>query len=118
MLETEAKLSQHLAMAKASTDLMGPHLARLLGPLVQSYVVFDVSRSRLIPDTLDHLAMHSPADLKRPLKVDHFTAFLPLFQAFYYLLTIWIDAFSVYNKIPNIHFNDISVSEMLPLTSS
>ena len=76
MLETEAKLSQHLAMAKASSDIMGPRLARLLGPLVQSFVVFEVSRSRLIADTLDHLAMHSEADLKRPLKVGSFQQLL------------------------------------------
>ncbi|EUB62914.1 putative E3 ubiquitin-protein ligase HERC4 [Echinococcus granulosus] len=69
MLETEAKLSQDLAMEKASSVILGPHLSRILGPLVQSYVIFEVSRSRLISDTLDHLAMHSPADLKRPLKV-------------------------------------------------
>ncbi|VDM36205.1 unnamed protein product [Hydatigera taeniaeformis] len=69
MLETEAKLSQDLAMEKASSAIIGPHLARILGPFVQTYVIFEVSRSRLISDTLDHLAMHSPADLKRPLKV-------------------------------------------------
>ncbi|KAL5107296.1 putative E3 ubiquitin-protein ligase HERC4 [Taenia crassiceps] len=69
MLETEAKLSQDIAMEKASSAIIGPHLTRFLGPLVQTYVVFEVSRSRLISDTLDHLAMHSAADLKRPLKV-------------------------------------------------
>ncbi|KAL5963585.1 putative E3 ubiquitin-protein ligase HERC4 [Taenia solium] len=69
MLEAEAKLSQDMAMEKATSAIIGPHLTRILGPLVQNYVVFEVSRSRLISDTLDHLAMHSPADLKRPLKV-------------------------------------------------
>lgn len=67
-------MSQDIAMEKASSAIMGPHLARILGPFVQTYVIFEVSRSRLISDTLDHLAAHSPADLKRPLKVSFLVA--------------------------------------------
>uniref|UniRef100_A0A5K3EZU1 HECT domain-containing protein n=1 Tax=Mesocestoides corti TaxID=53468 RepID=A0A5K3EZU1_MESCO len=69
MLAIEAKLSQHLAMQKASNDILGPQLTRLFGGIVQPYLFIEVSRCNLIADTLDHLANYSPAELKRPLKI-------------------------------------------------
>ncbi|KAM7542104.1 hypothetical protein Aperf_G00000007794 [Anoplocephala perfoliata] len=69
MLQVEAKLSQEVAMQEVSNAIIGPALTRLLGPLPQTYLTLEVSRENLISDTLDYLALHSKADLKRPLKV-------------------------------------------------
>lgn len=69
MLSIEAKLSQLLAMEKASEQLFGSGLARLFGGRFHQFLVLEVSRNQLVSDTLDFLALNNPAHLKRPLKV-------------------------------------------------
>ncbi len=77
MLAIEAKVNQHFAMQRAAVDMFGSGLAPLLSRFVPQILLMEVSRARLIADTLDFLTMNSPADLKRPLQVTRFQT--PLF---------------------------------------
>ncbi|VDN38554.1 unnamed protein product [Dibothriocephalus latus] len=69
MLSLEAKLTMVMAIKQAQVENLGP-FAAIFSEAYKPVLLFQVSRTDLVPRTLQCLASCSPADLKRPLKVE------------------------------------------------
>ncbi|VDL89166.1 unnamed protein product [Schistocephalus solidus] len=69
MLTLEARLTMLMAVKQAQFESLGA-FAAIFSDAFKPVLLFQVSRTDLVPRTLQCLASCSPADLKRPLKVE------------------------------------------------